>query len=281
MQYEFRQIGVGERSLAYIEQGHGTPVIFVHGGGTTDLRTWGFQIEPFAEHFRVIAYSQRYHYPNAWMGDGSDINSTSVHAEDLAALIAALKLGRVHLIGVSYGADIVLRLAVDHPELVRTLVIAEPALFSWLATLPGGSKLFTEYAEKMIPAKKAVQNGDVESGMRLYLDSFMGSGVFDQLPTSVRDRILDNLRLLSAEPTEIGDTGPDITREEAATIQAPALILTGDESPKMFLLVSQELARYLPDAERAQIREASHLLHVMNPQVYNATVLGFLAKHAG
>jgi pimeloyl-ACP methyl ester carboxylesterase len=83
----------------------------------------------------VIAYSQRYHYPNAWIGDGSDINSTSVHAGDLAALIVSLRLGRVHLIGSSYGSDIVLRLAVEHSELVRTLVVAEPALFSWLVTL--------------------------------------------------------------------------------------------------------------------------------------------------
>jgi pimeloyl-ACP methyl ester carboxylesterase len=68
MQYEFKEIRMGDISLAYIEQGQGTPVIFVHGGGPTDLRTWGQQIEPFAEHFRVIAYSQRYHYPNAWAG---------------------------------------------------------------------------------------------------------------------------------------------------------------------------------------------------------------------
>jgi pimeloyl-ACP methyl ester carboxylesterase len=253
----------------------------VHGSGTTDLRTWGAQIEPFAEHFRVIAYSQRYHYPNAWIGDGSDINSTSVHAGDLAALIASLQLGRVHLIGVSYGADIVLRLAVDHPQLVRTLVITEPGLFSWLVTLPEGPKLFAEYAEMMIPAKQAVKDGDLERGMRLYLDSFMGSGVFDQLPASVRGRIMDNLRLLTYEPTKIGEMGPDITREEAAAIQTPTLLLTGEESPKMFLLVSQELARYLQNAEQAQIGEASHLLHVMNPQVYNATVLAFLARHAG
>lgn len=281
MQHEFKEIRVGDISLAYIEQGHGAPVIFVHGGGPTDLRTWGLQIEPFAEHFRVIAYSQRYHYPNAWIGDGSDINSTSVHADDLAALIVALQLGRVHLIGWSYGADIVLRLAVEHPELVRMLVVAEPGLASWLVNLPGGSELFAEDARTMILVKRAVQNGDLERGLRLFIDAVMGSGLFDQLPTSVHDRLRDNVRLLSAEPTDIGEFVTDITRNEAATIRAPTLILTGDQSPKMFLLVSQELARCLPNAEQAQIGGAAHLLHGMNPQAYNATVLAFLAKHAG
>lgn len=281
MQNEFKEIHVGDISLAYIEQGHGAPVIFVHGGGPTDLRTWGLQIGPFAEHFRVIAYSQRYHYPNAWVGDGSDINSTSVHAGDLAALIVALQLGRVHLIGFSYGADIVLRLAVEHPELVRTLVVAEPALVSWLVTLPGGSELFAEYTGTVIPAKRAVQNGDLELGLRLFIDAVLGSGLYDQLPTSAQDRLRDNVRLLSAEPTDISEAVTDITRNDATTIQAPTLILTGDESPQMFLLVSQELALYLPNAEQVQISGASHLLHIMNPQAYNATVLAFLTKHAG
>ena len=49
----------------------------------------------------------------------------------------------------------------------------------------------------------------------------------------------------------------------------------------MFLLVTEELARYLPMVEQEQISSASHLLHVMNPKAYNATVLSFLAKHTG
>ena len=279
MNPEFKEVHAGDIHLAYVDQGHGTPVVFVHGGGATDLRTWGSQIKRFGKHFRVIAYSQRYHYPNAWVGDGSDINSTSVHARDLAELINALQLGRVHLAGVSYGADIILRLAVEHPELVRTLVVAEPALLSWLATPPGGMELCAEYAEKVIPAKQAVQAGDLEGAMRLYVESFLGSGMFDQLPASALDRIRDNLRLLAAEPVEIDDLGPDITREEAASVRVPTLILTGDESPGMFLMVSQELARLLPVSEQAQISRASHLLHVMNPQAYNAVVLAFLERH--
>lgn len=73
----------------------------------------------------------------------------------------------------------------------------------------------------------------------------------------------------------------DITRDEAATIRAPALLLTGDESPPMFLLVSRELARCLPNVEQAQVRGASHLLHVTHWQVCNAIVLGFLSRVQG
>jgi pimeloyl-ACP methyl ester carboxylesterase len=279
MQYEFKRICVGDMSLAYVEQGRGAPVVLLHGSGATDLRTWGQQIEPFAEHYRVIAYSRRCHYPNAWIGAGCDPMSTFVHANDLAALISALQLGRVHLIGFSYGADIALRLAVEHPETVRTLVLAEPALFSWLVTLSGGSDLFAEFAAAMMPAKRAVQGGGLELGARLFIDAVMGSGSFDQLPASLHDRLMANARLIGFEPTETGECVTDITRDEAATIRTPTLILTGAQSQPMFLLVSQELARCLPNAEREQIGEASHLMHVMNPHDFNAKVLAFLEKH--
>lgn len=281
MEYDFRQFHHGDVRLAYVELGRGAPVVLVHGGGPTDLRTWGQQLEAFAERFRVIAYSQRYHYPNAWICDGSDINSATVHAADLAALIHGLQLGRAHLVGISSGADIALRAAVEYPDLVRTLVVAEPALFSWLDRLHGGPDLFRAYAQSMIPAKAAVLNGNMEQGARLFIDAVMGGGFFDRLPPSLRGRLMDNVRLIGAEVTDLSEADPDITRDEAASIQAPTLVLTGDDSPKMFTMVSRELARHLPNVEQAGISRASHLLHVMNPEDYNATVLAFLGRHTG
>ncbi|MGQ9549323.1 MAG: alpha/beta fold hydrolase [Roseiflexus sp.] len=278
----YKQVCLDHIMLTYLEQGHGAPVVLVHGSGPTDLRTWERQIEPFAACYRVIAYSQRCHYPNPPVGDDADTASTRTHARDLAALIAALQLGSVHLIGFSFGADIALRLAVDRPDLVRTLTITEPPLRSWLAALPGGIDLLAQRAAAILPAKYAVQKGDLERGARLFIDGMMGHGVFDRLPASARQRIMDNAHLIGAEPTAIDAMGAeDITRSEAATIQAPTLLLTGDESPPMFLLVSRELARCLPNVRHVQIRGVSHLLHVMQPQVYNTVVLDFLARHGG
>ncbi|MBK8900022.1 MAG: alpha/beta hydrolase [Anaerolineaceae bacterium] len=280
MHYDFKNIQAGDVSLAYVERGQGAPLVLLHGSGPTDLRTWGQQIEPFAEHYRVIAYSQRYHYPNAWLDDDSSVLSTYVHASDLAALIAALQLGRVHLNGFSYGADIALRFALEHPDLLHTLVVGEPGLNSWLVTLPGGAIQFAESARTLQAAKTEVQNGNLARGLQLFMDVVMGVSAFDQIPPALYERLLANVRLIGYEQTEISESVTDITRAEATAIRTPTLILTGDESPEAFLLVSQELARWIPHAEQAQITGASHLLHVMNPTDYNATVLRFLARHA-
>lgn len=281
MKLEFKQISLGDIRLAYVDRGIGTPVVLVHGGGPTDLRTWEHQIEPFARHYRVIAYSQRYHYPNAWIGDGSDVNSTFVHTEDLAGLITALQLEPVHLVGNSFGADIVLRFALQYPDLVRTLVLEEPGLVTWLFTLPGGTELASEFEKNIIPVKQAALEGDLERGMELFINAVMGKGLFEEFPPSLRDRLMDNARLLGFEPTDLTNDVIDITRSQAATIQAPTLILTGDRSPEMFLKVSQELARFMPNAEQAQVARASHVLHSMNPGVFNAAVMKFFGKYAG
>lgn len=281
MNYQFKEARAGEITMAYVERGHGTPVVFVHGGGPTDLRTWVAQIEPFGEHYRAIAYSQRYHYPNPWIGDGADVNSLPTHAADLAAFITTLGFGPVHLVSLSFGADIALRFATEYPHLVRTATLVEPALFSWLVTLPGGAALFDEFARAMLPAKAAVRAGDLMTGIRLWLDSFMDSGALDQLPTTTVDRIMVNIRLLAFEPTAPGDISGEITRENASAIRAPVLLLNGDESPLMFKLVMDELQRHLPHAERIEISTASHLLHIQNPVDFNAAVLRFLVMHSG
>jgi hypothetical protein len=55
-----RHISVNGIELSYVEQGTGTPVVFVHGA-VSDLRFWEPQRKVFAKQYRFIAYSYRYH----------------------------------------------------------------------------------------------------------------------------------------------------------------------------------------------------------------------------
>jgi hypothetical protein len=81
--------------LHYFERGQGEPVVFVHGA-LDDYRAWNAQISPFAEHFRVIAYSRRYNFPNKNAGSPVD-HSAIVEADDLAALLRELHIRKAHL----------------------------------------------------------------------------------------------------------------------------------------------------------------------------------------
>jgi pimeloyl-ACP methyl ester carboxylesterase len=279
MDSQLKSIEVNGTQLHYVEAGEGDPVILVHGS-VNDFRTWSAQMEALATRYHVIAYSRRDHYPNPW-DDSSAEYSGLAHAEDLAALIKALGLGPAHLQGNSYGAYMSLLVAVRHPDLVRTLVLGEPPILAWLADIPGGSALIGEFmAGSFMPASEAFRNGNLEQGVRTFIDGVIGRGSFDQMPPPVRQMLLDNAPEMKLETSTNPEVYlPAVSCEEAGSIKVPTLLVKGEISPTMFHLIVDELQRCMPNATQVTIPGASHAIHGMNPQAYNEAVLAFLAKH--
>jgi pimeloyl-ACP methyl ester carboxylesterase len=270
-------IEVNGARLEYVEAGVGAPLVFVHGS-LEDLRVWRRQVELFSAHYRAVAYSRRYHHPNAVPADGAEY-SASLHAEDLAGLIDTLSLGPVHLVTSSFGGCVALQMAVRRPELIRSLVLAEPPLMPWLERIPGGAALAAAFlADAWEPAQRAFREGDLELGVRSFLDGVVGRGAFDRLSPSGRRMVMDNAAEMKAE-TEAQDFFPALTCRDVAAIDRPTLLLTGELSPFMFHLIIEELARCLPRATQAVIPHTSHAIHVGNPRAYHADVLGFLERN--
>lgn len=269
-------VEVSGARLAYVEQGRGEAVVFVHGS-LEDYRSWRFQIEPFAQRYRVIAYSRRYHFPNPAQ-DGPDY-SAALHAGDLAELITALDLAPAHLVTSSFGGYVALYLAARRPELVRSLVLGEPPLMPWLLALPEGAPLAQAFeATAWEPARRAFAVGQTEAGVGLFLNGVIGAGAFERLSDSSRAMPLDNAAAMAAETRSQQYFSP-FTCADAARIARPALLLDGERSPKLFRLITGELMRCLPDATHAMIPGASHAMHLGNSDAYIARVLAFLAQH--
>lgn len=121
-------------SLECTDCGTGNPVVFIHGGAS-DYRTWDKQIRVFAERFRVLAYSRRFHWPNQSIADGAEY-SMSVQADDLEYICKSLATPRPHLVGHSYGAYLALLVAMRNPGLVGRLVLAEPPVIPLFTSYP-------------------------------------------------------------------------------------------------------------------------------------------------
>lgn len=263
--------------LHYIEQGQGEPLILLHGG-QGDYRSWGPQMAVFSRHYRVISYSRRYHYPNN-NPLAANYHSANTEADDLAAFIGRLRLGRVHLVGASIGAFTALMLAVKKPEMVRSLVLAEPPVHRWAKDDPNGRALYKEFMSTMWePAAAAFKAGDDQRAMRILVDGFAGAGRFDNLPPEGRAGAMQNSRFFRAA-TLSSDPFPDLPKDKVKRLSIPILIVSGENTIELHKFVNEELARLLPRAERAIIPKAGHGSARENPQAFNEVVINFLDKY--
>jgi non-heme chloroperoxidase len=272
-----RKIRVNGIELHTVEHGHGETILLVHGG-LSDYRSWASQVEAFSLRHRVVSYSRRYSFPNKNPIIEPDY-SVFVEAEDLAALIDHLELGRVHLVGHSYGAFAALVLALNRPELIRTLIIAEPPVHRLIKDVDGGEVLFAQLIMDIWnPVKQAFANGDPEEAIRRFTNGLGGQEYYENLPPSARASRLQNARAVQAL-MQSPHAFPVLTREEIQQLKVPTLILEGEKTVPIHQLVDQELLHCIPNCQRAIISDAAHGTPFDNPSEFNQAVLDFVGRH--
>jgi pimeloyl-ACP methyl ester carboxylesterase len=109
--------------MYYEIHGAGPPLVLLHGALMT-IEGFGKLLPSLAATRQVIAVEQQAHGRTADIERPLDYEQM---ADDTAALLGQLGIGQADLFGYSMGATIALRLAIQHPEAVRKLVIAAPA----------------------------------------------------------------------------------------------------------------------------------------------------------
>jgi pimeloyl-ACP methyl ester carboxylesterase len=180
--------------------------------------------------------------------------------------------------GSSYGAYTALILTVRHPELVRSLTLGEPPILPWLEGKKECTQTLTAFATNAWePSKRAFQRGDMEEGVRSFINGVLGEGAFDKLPREVRAVMIDNAPEMKAE-TSSPVYFSEFTCDDARKIKAPTLLLTGELSPPMFRQIIKELKRCMHEADCSEIPRSSHMMQAGNPEAFNAKVMGFISR---
>ena len=267
-----KKVRVNGVDLHYVEKGSGEPLILIHGG-VGDYRSWENQFEEFAKTHRVISYSRRYSFPNNNSLD-SRYRAVVTEADDLAAFIKYLKLKRPHLLGLSYGAYAALVLAVKHPGLAGSMVLAEPPVLQLIRDTPDGEKVYQGFRGDLQPVADAFRENDD----RLAMTSFnraMGRD-FDKLPKPAAEAMMQNVLALKAINLS-PEPFPAISKAKLRQLYIPTLILTGEHTMKINTLIDQALTRLLPNAKHVVVPNSGHALPRENPQFFNRLVLEFLS----
>jgi pimeloyl-ACP methyl ester carboxylesterase len=106
-------------------------------------------------------------------------------------------------------------------------------------------------------------------------------GAFDQIPPDGRNELMRFAHTMSLEML----TDPDIyftyvDEFQLKKINVPVLLVSGDKSPVFFHMITNFLAKSLPDNQQITIKNASHSMYRDNSKEFNEKVLAFLAMHS-
>ena len=112
--------------------GKGKNLILIHGAGD-NLNMWYNQVPAFSKNFTVITYDIR--------GHGKTENSETEYsielfAQDLYELTRAMKVESAYILGYSIGGRIALNLAIEHPEIVKALILSNSPVWGIIPPSP-------------------------------------------------------------------------------------------------------------------------------------------------
>jgi pimeloyl-ACP methyl ester carboxylesterase len=270
------QLRVNGVELSYIDQGVGTPVVFVHGAWM-DLRYWAPQRQAIATQYRFIAYSLRYHGTAPWPDAGQHY-SYATHVADLAAVIRQLHAGPVHLVGLSSGGRLVTMVALESPDLVRSLTVLEPPLDELLVDLPEAQPVRDAWGKAFAPIRTAAQAGEAVQATKLFFElaHAQGAGTFETQPEGFRQMILDNARTV---PLQLAAPRPPaLSCATLGGVQAPTLVVGGAQSPRYLVLINEVIVQCIPCSRLVVIPQATHLMSHQNPTAFNEALLHSLGQ---
>jgi 3-oxoadipate enol-lactonase len=257
------KVRINDIDLYYESTGQGPPVLLIHGLGSS-TRDWEPQIAAFPAHYRVVAFDVRGHGQS---DKPPGPYSVPLFTADTAELIRSLEIGPCHIIGISMGGMIAFQLAVDTPELVKSLVIVNSApemivrtfqdrlnvlQRSLLVRVFGMRKIGGVLSSRLFPKpeQESIRQMFIErwseNDQRAYMESFRGL-----LGWSVSDLL--------------------------HTIMCPTLVIASDEDYTP-VSIKEKYVERLPHAELIVIEDARHAVTAERPEEFNKVVLDFLAK---
>jgi esterase len=243
--------------LYYEESGAGSPILCVHGAGSTAM-AWADALPQLARLGRVIAYDRR-GCARSERPEPYERTTVAEHADDAAALLDALAATPAVVIGRSYGGTVAADLALRYPDRVRALVLLEPDGPRELA--PAAAAWVDALAERL---RAVAAQAGVDAVAGALITAVAGEHAWDSFPDEVRRALAGNGRAILAEIA--GQWWLQADAAMLATIKQPALVVIAADSPPEFHAGPRALAELMPNA-RLSIVGGGHIIDPAAPEV--------------
>jgi pimeloyl-ACP methyl ester carboxylesterase len=251
----------------------GEPIVFVHGSWG-DHTNWSSVVPALSPSFRVLTYDRRGHSRSERPAGQGSVREDAL---DLAEVMAQLEHWPVHVVGSSFGASIVLRLAALRPELFASLIVHEPPLFGLLEDEPGAQAPLAAARQRMSEVVSLLEAGEWTSGARQFAETIaFGPGSWARLPDDVRETFVFNA------PTWLDEMHDpealEIDLDGLRSFPAPAMLTVGDQSASFFPATVDRIAAAMPKAEKWTYAGAGHVPHLTHTREYVRVVKDFIKR---
>ncbi len=179
------------------------------------------------------------------------------------------------VIGHSFGAVVALRLAIDRPELVRSLVMIEPVFFA--AGLRARPDACAAHLADHQAFEAAMAVGDLALAAQGFVAAWGGGRPWSKFSADQQARIMQQMPLIAAaSPALYDDVGGMLAPGVLEAVNVPVLLLEGSDAPAIIPAINEGLASRLPNARRGVIGGAGHMSVATHPAQVSAEVLRFL-----
>lgn len=169
------------------------------------------------------------------------------------------------IIGHSFGATVALRLAVEHPEKVRSLTMIEPVFFA--VAMADAPELVASHEAEATPYVEALAAGDNALAARLFNRMWSDNGPrWPDMAESTRAAMTRAIHVVPAQrPSLFEDRSGMLAPGVLDRVTAPVLLLRGSQSHPAINAVNDGLARRLANAQNKVIEGAGHMLAISHP----------------
>jgi pimeloyl-ACP methyl ester carboxylesterase len=258
--------------IYYEEHGQGTPILFCHEFAG-DYRSWEPQIRFFARRYRTIAYNARGYPPSSVPTDDAAYSEEQA-VEDAYGLLRFLGIDKAHIVGLSMGGNLSLKLGLAHPEVCLSLVVAGAGFGSTNPAEFRASAVETATMFEQVGIERAAETyGRGPSRLRFEQKDPHG---FAELILQLKEHsslgaamTMRNVQGKRKTVYEVADQLPSLT--------VPTLVISGDED-ELALEPALLMKRKIPNSGLLIVPKTGHTVNLEEPGLFNQAVLDFITS---
>jgi len=262
-------VEVNGGKIYYEIAGEGETVVLSHAG-FVDSRMWDDQWEEFAQRYRVMRYDMRGY------GKSDPVQGPVSRRDDLYRLLQKLGIEQAHMIGCSLSGEMMLDFTIEHPEMVKSLVI--------ISSTPSGFEMQGEPPAEVLEMIDAMQKHDAarmsEMQLRLWIDGPYRKP--EQVDPIVRQRAAEmnlipvkNGTWITADAEPANPLNPPAI-QQLDRVQVPTLVMAGALDNSEILRAADVMTAGIKGARKAILPECAHVPNMEKPAEFNQIVLEFL-----